>query len=234
MKKINANFKNTWILILAGVLFSSCNKDVDYSSTIQPYAGPEYYKLLVSARPDTLIVMPANSLELYADTSSQNPITQLTWRMISGPAEATIVRPNALRTTVTDLIAGTYFFELKVTDTQGEEAIDSVKIRVLRETNCSSAIIRDSLYWHLENGFGAYYYITVEDFYLYSEGLDPCRVGYINPATGDTTHVNPMDSTALNFPLYYTVNLSGQHCLYICDWPSDAVLQQRPKAVVFY
>jgi len=47
---------------------------------------------------------------------------------VSGPAPYLIATPNAGKTKVTGLIAGTYVFRVTVTDNEGETSTDDVTV----------------------------------------------------------------------------------------------------------
>jgi hypothetical protein len=65
--------------------------------------------------------------------SSSDPdgsISSYLWKKISGPVSFSIVSPMDSLTKVKALVAGTYFFELKVTDNGGLSAKDTLSIIV--------------------------------------------------------------------------------------------------------
>ncbi len=62
--------------------------------------------------------------------NAQSQYLKYSWRKISGPAQYKIVSPNAARTTVTDLTAGVYRFELKVTNSKGLFSRDTMSVTV--------------------------------------------------------------------------------------------------------
>src|SRR6476661_7410172 len=74
--------------------------------------------LIARAGNDQSIILPTDSVYLNADSSiAQNGvITAYKWTKISGPDSITIVNPTAVQTWVTNLQGGSYYIELKVTD----------------------------------------------------------------------------------------------------------------------
>jgi hypothetical protein len=82
---------------------------------------------------DTSILLPAASVNLdgSACTDPENNITSYIWTKISGPAATGILNPNAIQTQVTNLVAGIYLFELKVTDAGGLFSKDTMQATVL-------------------------------------------------------------------------------------------------------
>jgi hypothetical protein len=64
-------------------------------------------------------------------------ITSFAWAQKSGPAGAQIAKPNEARTAVTNLVQGTYVFELTVKDSGNLSATDEVSVIVLPAPNQS-------------------------------------------------------------------------------------------------
>lgn len=62
-------------------------------------------------------------------------IVSYTWSLLSGPNNPVIQAVSSPSTKVTGLIAGSYSFQLTVTDDKGSKAADSVSVIVLKETN---------------------------------------------------------------------------------------------------
>ncbi|PWT98003.1 MAG: hypothetical protein C5B52_12945 [Bacteroidetes bacterium] len=77
---------------------------------------------------DTLITLPANVISLKGSQSSDpdGTISTYRWKKISGPATGTITDTTAAQTTATGLVAGTYQFELTVTDNVGAKSKDTM------------------------------------------------------------------------------------------------------------
>ena len=96
---------------------------------------------VVNAGSDTTIVAPANSVTLFGSgTDVDGSVIGYLWKQISGPSESAISSGNTATTNVSNLIEGTYAFELTVTDNAGAKAKDTVMVTVAlgrygRETN---------------------------------------------------------------------------------------------------
>ncbi len=86
---------------------------------------------VVNAGNDTTAVSPVNSLTLNGNASdADGTIKAYAWTQISGPSNSTFSDTKTPSTTVSNLIAGTYEFELKATDNEGGEARDTVKVTI--------------------------------------------------------------------------------------------------------
>ena len=77
---------------------------------------------------DVSLVLPTNSLTLKG--SAIGTATSYTWTKVAGPTAGTISTPNNATTVVNNFVTGQYFFQLKVTNSTGKIALDTVKIMV--------------------------------------------------------------------------------------------------------
>ena len=87
---------------------------------------------VANAGANQTITLPTNSVTLDG-TGSKDPdgtIASYSWTKISGPTSGTIVSATTATTVVNTLIAGTYIFQLTVTDNSGASASDTVTITV--------------------------------------------------------------------------------------------------------
>jgi len=84
---------------------------------------------IVEAGDDQAITVNNTALAGEATPGGNNTISSTVWSKLSGGA-ATITTPNALQTTVTGLVAGTYVFKLTVTDSAGLVTADTVTVNV--------------------------------------------------------------------------------------------------------
>src|SRR5690606_21232578 len=85
-----------------------------------------------NAGTDKAITLPASSVQLDGSGSrdTDGSIAKDAWKKTSGPAGEAIAAPAAAKTGVTGLAAGTYVFELRVTDNEGAAATDRVTVTV--------------------------------------------------------------------------------------------------------
>ncbi len=100
--------------------------------TVNPAAPPANQPPIAKAGSDQTITLPTNS-GILNGTASSDPdgsITAFLWTKISGPSQYTIGNNNSANTVANNLTAGSYSFQLKVTDNSGATALDTVKITV--------------------------------------------------------------------------------------------------------
>ncbi|MEO5583211.1 MAG: PKD domain-containing protein [Saprospiraceae bacterium] len=87
---------------------------------------------IANAGPDRNITLPTNTVILdgSGSTDMDNNITAYTWTKLSGPSSFNIINSNEVQTQVTNLVVGTYQFELKVTDAGGLFSYDAMELTV--------------------------------------------------------------------------------------------------------
>jgi hypothetical protein len=86
---------------------------------------------VVNAGTDKTVTLPANTVALTgAAVDADGVVSSYLWRKLSGPAGGTITTANAATTSVSNLVMGTYNFELVVTDNKGAKAKDSHRVVV--------------------------------------------------------------------------------------------------------
>ncbi|QCK13901.1 PKD domain-containing protein [Mangrovivirga cuniculi] len=90
----------------------------------------------VDAGPDLQVQLPDNNINIDATINDPDgEIASISWRKISGPS-ATINGANTSSLILTNLVEGSYEFEVNVIDDMGAEASDRVKVTVYpEETN---------------------------------------------------------------------------------------------------
>lgn len=71
--------------------------------------------------------------------NSQSKVLKYEWTKISGPSQFRIVSPDSAITQITNLVAGIYQFELKVTNAYNISARDTMVLTVNSLTNKTSA-----------------------------------------------------------------------------------------------
>ena len=85
----------------------------------------------IDAGINQVITLPTNSVTLSGSANDPDgTIVSCQWIKISGPNTFNIVSPNFFTTSITNLVQGTYTFQLRVIDNQGAISTDSVIITV--------------------------------------------------------------------------------------------------------
>ena len=89
----------------------------------------------VSAGAEVTITLPTNSVTLAgAATVSNTSVKTTSWRQVSGPSTATISDGGTITPTMSNLIAGTYIFQVDLTSANGKTATDQTTVQVLPKT----------------------------------------------------------------------------------------------------
>ena len=99
---------------------------------------------VANAGADQTITFPANTVTLdgSASTDPDNNITSYAWTKISGPSSFNIANASTAQTQITNLVEGTYQFELKVTDAGVLFSKDTVQVIVMSQAPaCTSCKI---------------------------------------------------------------------------------------------
>jgi len=113
------------ILTTLVALFIGCKKD-----DVKPPEPP-----IANAGNDQDIQLPASSFTLSGSgTTPQGGITNYTWTRVSGPDNPLINNASSATTSVSGFSAGTYVFQLQVTNDGGLSATDEVTITVIAES----------------------------------------------------------------------------------------------------
>lgn len=95
---------------------------------------------IASAGSDQTITLPLSMITLDGSGSHDpdNNISEYIWKKITGPASFSIANPAFVQTVLAQLVAGTYEFELKVTDNGGLSAKDTMRVTVMPAGNVNS------------------------------------------------------------------------------------------------
>jgi hypothetical protein len=117
-------FKTRFIPFLCSALLlfiASCQKD-DVIENKVPVAD---------AGASQTITLPVDSVKLTGTgNDADGKVVAYLWSQVSGPVAATIVNPGSPATSIRDLIAGSYIFQLMVTDDKGATGVDTAVVTV--------------------------------------------------------------------------------------------------------
>src|SRR6186713_1357977 len=118
------------ILLLMLPILNSCKKETSCENCRSE--NDKNKPPIANAGLDQVITLPTDSVLLDGRTSSDADgiISEWLWTKISGPASFNIIKPTDSLTKAKALVAGTYLFELKVTDNGGLYAKDTMRVIV--------------------------------------------------------------------------------------------------------
>jgi hypothetical protein len=115
------------------------NED-DVTVTVNELVTTPNQSPVANAGADVTLTLPVNSTTLNGSASHDpdGSITSYAWSMVSGPALYTIASPASVTSPLTNLVAGTYVFRLKVTDNKGDTHQDDVTVTVHAATGSTN------------------------------------------------------------------------------------------------
>ena len=117
--------------LLIGVLITvilSCNKEHSCEGCDGRNLANQLPKAVASIDSSQNLSPGSRLLTAKFSTDPDGTIVSYKWRKISGPASYTIIDSLALQTLVSNLVQGTYLFELAVTDNGGLTARDTIQV----------------------------------------------------------------------------------------------------------
>jgi K319-like protein/type IX secretion system substrate protein len=99
------------------------NNNVSGTATVSVTVTPSAVNIVsVSAGANQTITLPLNSVVLTAtvtDSKLSNPSFTAWWSQTSGPSASSLATPYNAKTTITKLVAGTYVYNVSITDPNG-------------------------------------------------------------------------------------------------------------------
>lgn len=98
--------------------------------TITVLAGAPNQLPVANAGPDQTVNLPGTLQLNGSGTDADGIISSYLWTKLTGPSQYNIVSPTQAQTTVNNLVAGTYTFELSVTDNVGGIGRDTISVTV--------------------------------------------------------------------------------------------------------
>lgn len=126
-----------------GLLWTSKSLPLEYVPQSQLYADggvvtpPANLPPVANAGADITVALPATTATLNGSASADpdGKIAAYAWTKVSGPSGDSIQSATAANTVVSSLVAGTYVYQLKVTDDKGATATDTVTVTVSSASN---------------------------------------------------------------------------------------------------
>src|SRR6185295_20053290 len=115
MTRITLSLLSVFFLIF---IVSSCKKDT-----------PENKVPVADAGSPQTITLYTDSLTLSGSgTDADGQVVAYLWSQVSGPAATTIINPGSASTKIKGFKAGTYVFQLMVTDNMGATGVDTCMV----------------------------------------------------------------------------------------------------------
>ena len=106
----------------------------------RPVVGGSNAPPVANAGPDQQIVLPVGQLQLFGTaTDADGTIASLLWTEISGPT-VTMTSTTTSTLTLTNILAGTYIFQLSVQDNGGAVTNDQVTVTVTPVINVAPVV----------------------------------------------------------------------------------------------
>ena len=101
-------------------------------STALSTINPNGESPVASTGPDRTVLLPSNSLTLDGlATDADGTVTSYAWVQLSGPNTATLAGANTEDLTASNLVQGTYVFQLTATDNDGNTGSDTAMVNVV-------------------------------------------------------------------------------------------------------
>ena len=194
------SLKTSALLVICSLLLFSCKKD-----DVKPPEPP-----VANAGNDQNIQLPASSFTLTGSgTTPQGSIKNYTWTKISGPDNPLINNAGSATTSVSGFSAGTYVFQLQVTNDAGLSATDEVTITVIGESQSApvaNAGVDQTVHlpetFFVLSGSGTTQKGTITN-YSWTQISGP-NTSTINNATSATSSVNGFVGGTYQFQLQVT------------------------------
>lgn len=123
------------VITITITFFLSCKKEFSCEGCNTGNNFPP----LACAGQNQFIILPAQSVLLdgSCSTDPDNDIKSYLWTKLSGPSSFNMANASDIQVQVTDLVEGTYQFQLTVTDKEGLVSMDKVQVTVSQQANNS-------------------------------------------------------------------------------------------------
>ncbi len=143
------------------------------------------------------IQLPTNTGTLTGSgTTTNGNITGYLWTLISGPNVPGISQPNAASTGITGLAAGTYYFQLQVTDNAGLTGLDTTALTVLYDVQSGLVAYYNFNGGSLNDGSGYGNNITFNNATQTSDRFGNANNAYL--FNGTSNYMQVPNSASLN------------------------------------
>lgn len=126
---VNGLVQGTYIFKLTATDNMSQSSSAQTTITVNP--APAQTIFTVNAGPDVTITQPTNSVKLTGSTTVQGTtVSSSSWKQLSGPNAASIANGSSISPTMGNLVAGTYVFQVTITNPSGASSSDQMTLKV--------------------------------------------------------------------------------------------------------
>jgi hypothetical protein len=101
----------------------------------------------VDAGPNRVVLLPQNTVMLNGSATDDGTIESVQWTQLQGPNAATLSDANTEKLTASGLTSGTYVFQLKATDDDGNMGTDTATVVVAHQTGAGT-LTGELKTWH--------------------------------------------------------------------------------------
>lgn len=123
---MKSRLRTAAVFAVLAFFMGSCQNEAAQIINATSHAAP-----VSNAGPSRSVYLPVNTTTLNGSGLSQNgPIVGYLWSMISGPNVPVIQSPGSAVTGVSNLVQGTYKFQLMVIDSAGYTGVDTASVNV--------------------------------------------------------------------------------------------------------
>ncbi|MDI3322288.1 PKD domain-containing protein [Pinibacter soli] len=207
---------------------------VDYVNVVVPGGANNPPVAKISAPSSVILPVASVTLDGSGSTDSDGSISAYLWSQTAGPNTANIVTPSAKTTVINGLVAGTYTFQLKVTDNLGAAGFTSATVTVSAGANVPpTAKITGPTSITLPTNSVTFDGSTSTDSdgsiatYNWYEGYGPNSATIATPTAKSTT-VSGLVAGTYQFILAVTDNQSARDTEFVILTVNPAVSNNKP------
>ncbi len=217
LKKI----KTAWLLLIS-VLVIGCQKEVEdlVNESLRPP--------VVEAGLSQTAQLPVNSLTLTGSATTTNGrITAYLWSMVAGPNVPVIHSPGSSTTLISNLVAGSYLFQLMATDTAGLTGVDTTRLTINAPDIISGLVAFYPFSGNAGDSSGNNNHGAVNGAVLSSDRFGNTNKAYYFPSTNCATYISATINTSTitsGLSIAFWVNKSGDGCIagrLLSFWPGS-------------
>ncbi len=209
--------------LLITLSFFSCQKDVE--NLVNESLNPP----VVDAGVLQTVQSPISSAILTGSATTTNGrITAYLWSMVSGPNSAVIHTPGSSSTRISNLIIGSYLFQLMATDSAGLTGVDTTRITITSPDITTGLVAFYPFSGNTGDSSGNNNHGVANSVTATTDRFGNANKAYYFPSTSCATYVSAtINTTSITTGLSISlwVNKSGAGCIagrLMSFWPGSA------------